>query len=451
MRRLRAFSMVLVCAFILSGCGPRHSAAPAAGNANLAPPAAGAVVPKTTGPVQPTAAVPVAQATSRPSATYTVQAGDVLSSIAVHYGVDVADIVSANNLVDPDSLSIGQELTIPSVAGAALAPTAAARAGAPTVVPASAQVPIAGASGKAGSNQAVAPLERVASDGGRGSAYDRLSFAAQVAPEDSPYHNVTWVAYYGRPNVPLLGILGEYSMDDLVPRLRKQAAAYDEANGPELGVMPAFHLIYGMATAFTDDDGSYLSYMADSETKAYIDRANQEKFGVILDVQIGALTPLGALQPAFHWLQDGNVQLAIDPEFAMSEPGQTVPGQPPGTVTAEQINAVQAAMSAYMEENGISGHRILIVHQFLPWMIDDKADLYRYKGVDLTVCADGFGDPPTKVSKYNDFIHENVPFAAYKLFYGWDEPLMTEREALGVDASPGIDYMQETPNLIIYQ
>jgi hypothetical protein len=108
-------------------------------------------------------------------------------------------------------------------------------------------------------------------------------------------------------------------------------------------------------------------------------------------------------------------------------------------------------MSTYMAENGISGHRILIVHQFLPWMIADKQDLYRYKGVDLTVCADGFGDPPTKVTKYNGFINENVPFAAYKLFYGWDAPLMTERQALGLDENPGTDYIEETPNLIIYQ
>ena len=77
----------------------------------------------------------------------------------------------------------------------------------------------------------------------------------------------------------LLGILGEFSIDDLVPKLRQQAEAYDQANGPLIGVMPAFHLIYGMATAYTDDDGSYLSFMKDAETQSYIDRANQEKCG----------------------------------------------------------------------------------------------------------------------------------------------------------------------------
>ena len=160
---------------------------------------------------------------------------------------------------------------------------------------------------------------------------------------------------------------------------------------------------------------------------------------------------MASIKPALKWLKAGNVQLAIDPEFAMSTPGQAYPGNPPGTVTAAEINAVQEAMSTYMQENGITGHRILIVHQFLPWMINGKPNIKRYKGIDLTVCADGFGDPPTKVSKYNGFINENVPFAGYKLFYRWDKPIMTERQALGEDPNPGTDYIEETPNLIIYQ
>jgi len=434
MRRFPALSILLACACMLSGCGPRNSPTPAAGGGSGKPLP---VILKTADPAAASAGGQAGAGTSRPPAYYTVQTGDILTNIAQRFGISVADLVQVNHLADPDALTLGQRLTIPGgVAGneTAADPPAVANAPAENV----------------GSTEPVAPAEQLASDGKRPSVYDRLSFAAQMAPQDSPYHNLTWVTFYGRPKVPLLGILGEYSIEELVPRLHKQAEAYDQANGPQIGVMPAFHLIYGMAMAYSDD-GTYLSYMTDDETKAYIDRAQMEKFGVILDVQIGALTPLASIQPAFRWLKDGNVQLAIDPEFAMSTPGQTVPGQPPGTVTAAQINAVQAAMSTYMAENGISGHRILIVHQFLPWMIADKQDLYRYKGVDLTVCADGFGDPPTKVTKYNGFINENVPFAGYKLFYGWDAPLMTERQALGLDENPGTDYIEETPNLIIYQ
>ncbi len=46
--------------------------------------------------------------------TYVVQDGDSLSSIADSYGVTVDAIIAANDLDDPDFLSIGQVLRIPS-------------------------------------------------------------------------------------------------------------------------------------------------------------------------------------------------------------------------------------------------------------------------------------------------------------------------------------------------
>jgi lysozyme len=45
--------------------------------------------------------------------TYTVKAGDSLTAIAIKYGVTIPAIVSANNLANPNSISVGQVLTIP--------------------------------------------------------------------------------------------------------------------------------------------------------------------------------------------------------------------------------------------------------------------------------------------------------------------------------------------------
>jgi hypothetical protein len=206
-----------------------------------------------------------------------------------------------------------------------------------------------------------------------------------------------------------------------------------------------------MAIKGSGTDDNHLSYMTDEAVLQYIKRAQVEGFQVILDVQIGNVTPLESIKPAFKFLDYGNVHLALDPEFAMTSPGQTIPGAPPGTVTARQVNQVQLAMSNYLTANKISGRRMLIVHQFLPWMIDSKANIYRYDGVDVVICADGFGGPWPKISKYNAFMDKTVQFSGFKLFYGWDEPLMTERQALGVDPVKGVGYIDVTPNLIIYQ
>jgi LysM repeat protein len=44
---------------------------------------------------------------------HVVVAGETLSTIAQQYGVTVLSIVQANNLTDPNRLSVGQQLTIP--------------------------------------------------------------------------------------------------------------------------------------------------------------------------------------------------------------------------------------------------------------------------------------------------------------------------------------------------
>ena len=67
----------------------------------------------TTTDVQPTPGTQPGQTTTTGGTTYTVQAGDTLFRTAQPFGVTVAAIVEANNLANPDSLSIGQQLIIP--------------------------------------------------------------------------------------------------------------------------------------------------------------------------------------------------------------------------------------------------------------------------------------------------------------------------------------------------
>ena len=64
-------------------------------------------------PVATPTAIPPTQPAAA-SIKYTVNAGDTLYGIALTFGVTVDDIVRVNNIADPNSLSEGQVLTIPS-------------------------------------------------------------------------------------------------------------------------------------------------------------------------------------------------------------------------------------------------------------------------------------------------------------------------------------------------
>ena len=77
------------------------------------PTAAPAPAPTTAAPAPaPTTAAPAS------SLTYTIASGDTLAAIADRFNVSVDDIVAANSIDNPDVISVGQQLTIPTGGGA---------------------------------------------------------------------------------------------------------------------------------------------------------------------------------------------------------------------------------------------------------------------------------------------------------------------------------------------
>jgi LysM repeat protein len=78
------------------------------------------------------------QAPAGSGSTYTVQDGDTFSSIAAQFGITAEELMAANNITDPLSLIVGQELTIPGTSAPPQAsnPTAVPVEPAPTELPA---------------------------------------------------------------------------------------------------------------------------------------------------------------------------------------------------------------------------------------------------------------------------------------------------------------------------
>ncbi|MCB0116264.1 MAG: DUF4115 domain-containing protein, partial [Caldilineaceae bacterium] len=124
-----------------------------------------------------TEAISVGVVITREATVHIVQPGDTLGEIATTYAIDLETLQTANNLPDPNVISVGWVLVIPGSDGSL-----------PENVP----------------TPAAPQIEA------RGTITERMTIFAQGMSPESPFYNQTWLTYYGRPNVPIMGILGEF-------------------------------------------------------------------------------------------------------------------------------------------------------------------------------------------------------------------------------------------------
>ncbi|MFN0094390.1 MAG: hypothetical protein ACKVVT_06390 [Dehalococcoidia bacterium] len=270
-------------------------------------------------------------------------------------------------------------------------------------------------------------------------AADQAGFVLSPADGDSVLLNCQVIAYYGYPDVPGLGVLGEADPDVTAARVAAVAAEYDGVNGPR-GVVGAYHLIAAVAQASATADGSWLVRMPDETIAAWVEAAHRHDFIVVLDIQMGHSTVDREFAHFLHWAKDPRVHLALDPEWAM--PPGVAPGTIIGGMDASAINRAQQLLSELIVANGLS-NRLLIVHQFVPEMIRGKAGLGWYPGVDLVIDTDGFGYPRQKIDNYDRYIGlDGAPHGGMKLFYDEDIGLMSPAE---------VSALVPQPDLVIYQ
>jgi hypothetical protein len=261
------------------------------------------------------------------------------------------------------------------------------------------------------------------------------------------------VGYYGRPGAPRLGILGQHSIEELTPLVQAKADEYGQLNS-EWSVVPAFHLIYGLAAADPGRKKDYILPLSHDKLMQYITAAQSSGFLVFIDTQLGALAPIDAVKPVLQYLAYDNVHLAIDPEFEV-ENLDVRPGKVIGHVTGEEVNQVQAAMSDFLKQNGINENKILMVHSFTDGMVQNKPEIKAYDQIKLIMNLDGHGSPELKVKIYNGLYNtgeasKNIA-GGFKLFFQEDKPaMMTPRQVMALDPV-GKSKMGVPPKYINYQ
>jgi hypothetical protein len=247
------------------------------------------------------------------------------------------------------------------------------------------------------------------------------------------------LSYYGFPTNELMGILGEYSKEDLLPLLQEQAAAYEAAD-PSRPVKLAYEVIASVAQRDAGADGNYLEYTDPAWIQEYIDYTAANDLLLILDMQYGRNSTEQEIDAVEEYLVYPHVHLALDPEFHVAD-GE-VPGEDIGQIDASDVDYALQRLAQLSADNGLPP-KILIVHQFNVYSIANKEQIQEIDGVQFVLEVDGWGDPEMKQGTY-DVIAGEVPFSFYgfKLWYQQDVPLMTPEEVLA---------LVPPPDIVIYQ
>lgn len=248
--------------------------------------------------------------------------------------------------------------------------------------------------------------------------------------------NTRIVSYYGYPEEPRLGILGKYDEDKLVHEMNKLVNQW-QLLSVDLKVVGAFHIIVAVAQDQPMEDGTYLDRIPRDLLSKYVELAKKNNFLVYLDIQIGWANILSEMNIIKDFLKMEHVHLALDPEYATQQQ-QTVPGKVIGFIDENHINSTQEFLNQF-NIFGIDYKKTLMIHQFNRFMIQNSSKIKNYENIELAIDMDGFGGKEGKINNYELFsLSDYSEIPTIKLFYEWDEPLLSIEELLNLPIAPKI-------------
>lgn len=245
------------------------------------------------------------------------------------------------------------------------------------------------------------------------------------------------VAYYGNPLSENMGILGQLPPDQMLARLEREVAAWEQAD-PGTPVQPALHMIAVVAAGDAGADGKFRIRQPKRAIDRVLSWAERSDAIVFLDIQPGRSTVQAELPHLLPYLRRPHVHLALDPEWAMGSDG--IPGRRIGSLDVSAINHAIDTLARLVEEHGLPP-KVLVVHRFTQSMVRNLAALDSDPRVQVVLNMDGWGPPSTKIAAYRNFVAPApVQFKGFKLFYRNDtrgsSQMMTPAQILQLSPAP---------------
>ena len=241
------------------------------------------------------------------------------------------------------------------------------------------------------------------------------------------------VAFYGGSGGPALGVLGSKPPDQIAADIEQRAQTFA---GFGLPVEPAMELITTVAQSDPGPDGRYSQPISHAAVAEYLAAAHRHKMLLILDFQPGRGQFLPQVKQFADILADPSVAVALDPEWKMA-PDQ-VPGTVIGSAPARSVNAVCDYLGELIKAKRLPD-KLLLIHEFTPTMLPDRAAIMPRRGVEIVFHADGFGTPAEKLDTWRGLDFPARPYGTgFKLFVTQDSSLMTPSQVMALRPRPDV-------------
>jgi hypothetical protein len=249
-----------------------------------------------------------------------------------------------------------------------------------------------------------------------------------------------YVALYGLPGTPGLGVLGEQDDAATVARAEATAAEYRPLT-PDT-VVPTLEIIATVASAGPGADGNYSAERPPADLRPLIDAAGAAGMTVVLDLQPGRTDFLTQAQQYAELLALPHVGLALDPEWRLAP--DHVHLRQIGSVGIDEVNATAAWLADFTRERALP-QKMFVLHEFAPRMIAERERLdLSHDQLAVVLHVDGQGGQPAKAGTWG-LLHEGAPAGVHwgwKNFYDEDTPMLDPVQTMAV---------QPIPDLITYQ
>ncbi len=248
-----------------------------------------------------------------------------------------------------------------------------------------------------------------------------------------------FVAVYGHPGTPSLGVLGEQGLQASLSRVEDLAAPYRPLS--EVPVVPTLEIIATVAQGSPGAHGDYTQASSPATLAPWVETARKAGVYVVLDLQPGRADLLAQAKLYADLLADPDVGLAVDPEWKLG-PDQK-PLQQIGSVDAEEVNRV----TAWLADLTASKHlpqKLFVLHQFRLSMIRDRHDLVQHDELAVLVHMDGQGGQAEKLSTWRSVVGAwpaGTPMG-WKNFFDEDHPMLTPAQTMA---------QRPVPSMVSYQ